>query len=144
MVSYTTSENIFKFGAGEPIQSIQKVRFPATTGKTSVYIESDIVNTHIPLLLSKDAMKKAETSINFLNDTVTMLGQKQNVIATSSGHYAIPLNENKQALEEVKKGKITKIILHVNTPELKNDKKKIAKKLHSQFSHPQANKLIKN
>ena len=86
-------------------------------------------------------MKKANTSTNFKDDLVNMFGEDLEVIVTSSGHYAIPLNRSMKVLDDAatrSKG----IILHMQTVDLE-DKKKIAQKLHSQFSHPSANRLIK-
>ena len=57
-------------------------------------MENDVVDNDIPMLLSKSAVKKANTSIDFQLDTVTMLGQKQQVIITTSGHCPIPLGNN--------------------------------------------------
>lgn len=93
------------------------------------------------MLLSKKAMKTADTSINFKDDTVTMLGQKQKVLVTSSGHYAIPLSKKHSILNEATKGSV-RITLHIDSID-KQDTNKIAHKLHSQFSHPPAARLVK-
>ena len=62
-----------------------------------------------------------------------MLGFKQDVIVTSSGHYAVNLNGNKEVLKNVITNK-SSVILH--TEFMNGDRKKIASKLHYQFSHP--------
>lgn len=93
LVKSENSENIFKFGDGRKVKSMQKVLIPAKIGTSNVLIETDVVNEDIPLLLSKETMKKAGTEIDFKNDSVTMLGEKQNLIITSAGHYAIPLGD---------------------------------------------------
>ena len=38
-------------------------------------------------------MKKAETNIDFKTDTVSMFGSQQELITTSSRHYAVPLGQ---------------------------------------------------
>ena len=38
-------------------------------------------------------MKKAGTNIDFKTDTVSKFGSQQKLIATSSGHYAVPLGQ---------------------------------------------------
>ena len=84
-------------------------------------------------------MKKGKTHINFENDTVMMLGEVQDVILTSSGHYALPLNNKQQILDKVvRKGDC--ITLHIQHDP--SDKLKTAHKLHCQFSHPHSNKHI--
>ena len=135
------SENIFKFGDGRKVKSLQKVIIPAKIGTEKVMIETDVVNEEIPLLLSKDTMKKADTEIDFKNDSVKMLGQKQNLIITTAGHYAIPLG-NKEVIEKVHSNSNINVTLNVKSINI-SDKKKIAQKLHTQFAHPTANKLIK-
>ena len=115
----------FKFGDGRKVASIEKVTIPATIGEQPVRIRADVVREEIPLLLSKKSMKKAETNIDFKTDTISMFGSQQRLITTSSGHYAVPLGQ--RATSE--------ITLIAKTIDI-NNKMKIAKKLHLQFSHP--------
>ena len=49
-------------------------------------METDIINRDLPLLPSKDAMKKAEMSIDFTKVEVTIFGPTQKLLFTSSGH----------------------------------------------------------
>ena len=141
MITYKESTNSFKFGSGEVFQSMYKVKIPAIIGSHEVFIETDVIDNDIPMLLSKKAMKTANTSINFKDDTVTMLGRKQNVLVTRSGHYAIPLRDKNVVLSDIV-NRSAKITLHIYSAHMQ-DKTKIARKLHSQFSHPQASRLIK-
>ena len=87
------------FGSGDPVKSLHKVKIPASIRNQDIFIEGDVVDNDIPMLLSKSAMKKANTSIDFQSNTVTMLGQKQQVIITTSEHYAIPSGKNQQTFE---------------------------------------------
>ena len=139
-IEYYDSNSAFKFGCGEKYKSLYKAKIPAKVGSKSVMIATDLVDTAIPLLLSKEAMKKAETQINFVDDTVKMFGQVQDVQLTSSGHYAIPLNNARNVLEDVQKRNV-KITLIVN--EQTENKAKVAWKLHAQFAHPPKQRLIK-
>ena len=135
---------MFKFGSRDPVKSLYRVKIPASIGNQDIFSESDAVDNDIPMLLSKSAMKKTNTSIDFQSDTVTMLGQKQLVIITTSGHYAIPLGSNQQILKDsVESPDKTRITLISRNSDPMSDKKKVAHKLHSQFSHPTAEKLIK-
>lgn len=49
----------------------------------------DAISNELPLLLSKDAMKKANTTTDFMNDKVNILGQGIGIGFTNSGHYSI-------------------------------------------------------
>ena len=60
-------------------------------GQTEVTINTDVVESDIPLLLSRDSMKKANMNLNFESDTITAFGEKSPLITTTSGHYAIPI-----------------------------------------------------
>ena len=62
------SISTFKFGDGIKVQSIMKVTIPVNINNTDTSTVTDLVNDDIPLLLSKEAMKKANTQINFLSD----------------------------------------------------------------------------
>ena len=138
-IKYSNTNNSFKFGSGDVHKSLYKVTIPATIGKTEILIETDVVKLDIPMLLSKQSMKNAQTEINFENDTVKMLGEIQDVSVTTSGHYAVALNQNQVILDKVtvKGDSITLILQHDVA-----DKLKTARKLHCQFSHPHVNKLL--
>lgn len=138
-VTYTQSNNSFKFGSGDVFPSLYKVKLPAVIGKKEVSIVTDVIDSDIPMLFSRDSMKKANTKINFKDDTVNMFDVKQKVIITGSGHYAVPLNEGKEILEKLDSGNAN-IVLHSQA--MNGDKKKIAAKLHAQFSHPTPKRLL--
>ena len=139
-VKYFDSCKTFKFGSGKVYKSLYRAELPATIGSETVLISTDVVDTSIPLLLSKEAMKKAGTNINFETDEVTMFGKKQNVKITESGHYAISLNNASHILDSIDAKPNMKINLITQACE---DKKKIARKLHAQFGHPPVKKLLK-
>ena len=139
LVTYSDSGNSFRFGSGDVYKSLYKVKLPAMIGKKSVCITTDVVKSDIPMLLSRKSMKKANTKINFKDDTVNMFDVKQNVILTNSGHYAVPLTESKNILETVQSSN-AKVVLHADAME--GDKKKMAQKLHSQFCHPPVKRLL--
>ena len=139
-VEFHDSNSVFKFGSGDKYKSLFKAVIPAKIGAKSIQITTDVVETAIPLLLSKEDMKNAESEINFINDSVKMFGEQQKVHLTKSGHYAIPLNEAKMILKNVEKRE-TKVNLIVQDDH--EDKKKVAWKLHAQFGHPTKVKLLK-
>ena len=54
----TEESNIsFKFGDNPTVEAIKKVKIPTITGKTSVLLETHVVEADVPLLLSKEAPK---------------------------------------------------------------------------------------
>ena len=139
-IVYKSSNNKFKFGDGEKVCSQQLVRIPALIGQRKIFIETDVVNKNIPLLLSKKSMKKADTELNFRDDTVMMFNQKLNLQVTKSGHYTIPLDQKQQILEKIDRKEIVAITL-LNFKNMSY--KDMAIKLHRQFVHPPLDKLLK-
>ncbi|MEL7342919.1 MAG: hypothetical protein AAGM67_20720, partial [Bacteroidota bacterium] len=139
-VEYEDSASRFKFGSSQLYESMYKVMLPAQIGNTNLAIKTDVVEADIPLLLSKNAMKKAGTQIDFVTDKVTMFGEEQDVVVTTSGHYAIPLNNSLGILRKIEKSEKVKITL---VAEKEEDKHKMALKLHSQFGHAGKDKLMR-
>ena len=88
------STTTFKFGSGDSVKSLKRVKIPVCIGRRNVFLETDVIDGDLPLLLSKDAMKKAEMNIDFTNDSVTIFGRTQKLMFTSSGHYCIPLGNS--------------------------------------------------
>ena len=122
-------KSIFKFGDGKEVRSNKLVTFPAIIGKIKVKIVCDVVECEIPLLLSKDSLKKANAELNFFNDSITLLGQQVELTVTKSGHYAVRLRTN---VEEIALTSISNL-----------SDQQTAEKLHRQFAHPTATKLKK-
>ena len=69
-------ENLLNSAMENKLNSLKKMILPCVIADIEVSIITDVVNSDIPLLLSKDAMKRAGTCLNFEDDTVTMLKKK--------------------------------------------------------------------
>ena len=138
-ITQESSSSQFKFGSGQKFGSMFKAVVPAVIGGKKIKISTDVIDADIPLLLSKDAMKKAETEINFVTDKVKMFGQEQEVIITNSGHYAVALNNGGDILRSID----NKVGVKVNLYTEEVEKKKIALKLHAQFAHAPTSKIAK-
>lgn len=90
-VTKSQSDKRFRFGDGNVVTSRQKVTIPAKIGKMKCNIEAEVVKADIPLLLSKESLKRAETVLDLSNDSATMFKQPVDLEFTSSGHYCIPI-----------------------------------------------------
>ena len=135
------SDTEFKFGDGKSVSSERYVSFPCRIAGKSVTVETDVVKSEIPLLLSKNSMKKANTKIEFANDKVNIFGKEVDLQFISSGHYATPLRDICKGLNsDLKESQLTEVLLTIdNNIARKSNKEKqqIAIKLHRQFGHPQ-------
>ncbi|CAG2191491.1 unnamed protein product [Mytilus edulis] len=127
------SETLFKFGGGTVLQSTKKVTFPCAIAGVECEIQADVVTSDIPLLLSKDSMKKAKMKLDLENDSANIFGKDVQLQCTSSGHYCVPIDQLKIDI------KVTAAALVAT--QMTKDKTKIIEKLHKQFAHPSAKRL---
>ena len=130
---------VFKFGSGEPVTSMKKVTLPIMIGDQPIDLETDVVETDIPLLLSKSAMKKSSTILDFNQDTANMFGQRQPLVKTTSGHYAIPIIKERSIAEGSKENVQQCLAMIASTIPSKDE----ILKLHCQFGHCDKSKLTK-
>lgn len=100
-----------------------------------VTVKTDVVDSDIPLLLSRSAMKKAGVKINLENDTAVIMGKDVALNLTSSGHYCIPIDKTE-----------TISVVEVNAvkfEELGPEKRKVTLlKINQQFVHPPKKRLV--
>ena len=125
------SKTSFKFGAGDPVSAKECMEIPCVIGGLRTTMKTEVVESDIPLLLSKPDMKRMGFKLNMANDTLEVNGKYIELDTTSSGHYYIPLKE------------CTIHVENVNITEMKSskEKEKELKKLHRQFGHPSAQSL---
>ena len=100
-----------------------------------VTIKTDVVESDIPLLLSRAAMKKAAIKLDLETDTAVIMGKEEALNLTSSGHYCIPIDKS----EEVPVESVSAVNLDVLN---RKDRYKTLLKLHRQFAHPPMKRLI--
>jgi hypothetical protein len=80
---------MFKFGGGTKLKSIAEYELPANLAGKKVTIKTDVVQSDIPMLLSKTAMKKARVKLDLANDKAEILGRVVKLNSTSSGNYCV-------------------------------------------------------
>ena len=131
-IKVETSNQEFRFGGGEQLLSQGLYTIPAKMAGEEVLIKTDVVDSHIPLLLSLSAMKKAGIILNTVKDSATIFGTEVNLGLTSSGHYCISLLDSEVI-------NIPPEVLHVDLSEGEIHKQLLH--LHRQFAHPSNAKL---
>ena len=132
--------NLYRFGDGNQVEAKENVVLPATLGTKMVGISTDIVDRDIPLLLSRSTMKRAGMSIDFKTDTASVFGVPLKLNVTRSGHYTLPITAPTQLLASMKTDDPTRLVLTVQKEKSKHAQ---ALKLHRQFAHAPADKLVK-
>ena len=64
-IKTNSSETKFRLGDEQVNTSLRKVNIPAEISGVKVHIGTDVIGCDFPLLLSRSAMKKAGTKIDF-------------------------------------------------------------------------------
>ena len=90
-MNYQTDYPHLKFRDGKVVNAYETVTIPATNGNQKGVTECKVKDKNLLLLPSKDAMKKAGVTINFVEDSAAINEDKIDLDTTSSGHYIIPL-----------------------------------------------------
>ena len=86
------SDQKFTFGDGRSVTSKRKVTIPCWMGGERGRLTTDVVDSNIPLLLSRRSMKRSEMVLDFKNDKVQVNGRDIRLKITHTGHYALPLS----------------------------------------------------
>ena len=143
LVHVEDSNSVFKFGDSKLIKSNKKVTIPTVIADQTVMLTTDVISNDLPLLLSKEAMKRANTQIDFASDKINILGRDVQVIFSTSGHYCIPigrLNSSGMGSTEEIKEEVNLFCKQLGEKTVRQ-KQRIAEKLHRQFSHAKSDKL---
>ena len=93
-----------------------------------IKIKTDVVDSDIPLLLSKTAMKSAGVKLDLENDIATTWGNNISLDCTTSGNYYIPLNDDEISLERCYFSDSCNVVKNLT-------------KIHKKFAHPSQLKL---
>ena len=119
----------FMFGNQGVLTSGARYKLPVIIRGEEHTIEVDIIDSDIPLLISRKEMAKLDISINNKNDTATMRGKPLPIMTTSAGHLIVDLLGRKQRLD------IDRVL---NVELMGADEitqKKALEKIHKQFGH---------
>ena len=80
----------------------------------AVTIKTDVVKTEIPLLPSKESMKCVDTKIDILEGKVNIFGKDISLHFTSSGLYAIPLNDSYEGLASLDDSRFIQVFFPID------------------------------
>lgn len=131
-ITYSHSDSVFRFGGDRVLRSLGKITFPCSIAGTECTITTDIVDSTIPLLLSKESMKKAGMKLDLTEDKCIIFEKEIDLTCTSSGHYAITLDQ-----PPVHRGEMVVLIAESENKDLYST----VSKLHKQFCHPSSKRL---
>ena len=126
----------FKFGNRQSLPSLGTYVIPACIAGKDCKLRMDLISSDIPLLISKNAMRKAKVKIDLANDQITWKGVEVKAVPTSAGHLCISLLPNGPPAE------IFSIEEEENEEECGESRYKKLLKLHTQFGHVCNKKLV--
>ena len=95
------SETSFRFGNGKVFKSIKHVILPRCIASKNVLLSTEVIENDIPLLLSKEAMKKTKTYIDFSEDKIIIFDEEALVKFSTSGHYCIKVGKMNKENENI-------------------------------------------
>ena len=125
---------VFRFGNAEAQKAIKRVRIPAYLGEKNVRIDIYVIKESVPLLISREAMSKADMRIEYRTNELSIFGIPHPMKVSTSGLYLIPIIP--RSTEEFSQH----VLLTANST---NDNKKIAEKLHRVFIHAPTDRIMK-
>ncbi len=127
VIGPSESKRQFLFGNQGKLVAKAKYILPTKIGGVDNQISIDVIESDIPLLLSKDEMKRLGITLDMKNDRGTINGKPLILNTTSAGHYTIDLLNDSEQLEEV-------CIAELEDNDIKIQKKAL-NKIHRQFGH---------
>ncbi len=139
-VTEIDGDNIhLRFGDSEPVKSSKRVKIPAEVGNKCVFFDTYVVPCNIPLLISRESMKRAKMSIDFANDHVKIGEVEHPTAICSSGQYLIPILPSKDT------GNLKSMLypLYTVSESSTMSVKKKAEKLHKILTHASTDRIYK-
>ncbi len=133
------SKTSFTFGNQQSLCSLGIYKIPVIIANEIYELDVDVIDSDIPLLMSKDHMKKLGIAINLVNDTATANGKPIKLHTTSAGHYIINLlgqddQEDSMVMEHV-------MLIDLDKASIRQQYQML-EKLHRQFGHGSKSKFV--
>ena len=133
------SRTSFTFGNQQSLTSLGIYKIPVIINNEIHELDVDVIDSDIPLLMSKEHMKKLGIAINLIDDTATAKGKPIKLHTTSAGHYIINLlgqddHEDSMVMEHV-------MLIDLEQASIR-EQYKMLEKLHRQFGHGSKSKFV--
>ena len=123
------SDKVFGFGNNGQLESLGKYYIPVVMAGWKTNISVDLIDSDIPLLLSRKAMEKAKMKIDFAERTVTAFGRTVPMQSTQSGHPILPIQpQTRDSLEQIF------AVIKFDSAS-RSEQRKGMRRIHRQFGH---------
>ena len=138
MSVFTTNSTChFRFGDGEVYTSSRAVHIPVYIGSEVAVLTTQVVSANIPLLLSRDSLKKADAHMNFQDDTINSFGVNIPMIISESGHCCLSLSRPLDSPNSPHTVMFTSPLKGATGEQCRSR----VQKLHKQFAHAHPDRL---
>ena len=133
------SKTSFTFGNQQSLCSLGIYKIPIIIANEIHELSLDVIDSDIPLLMSKQHMKQLGIAINLVNDTATANGNPIKLHTTSAGHYIINLlgqddQEDSMVMQHV-------MLIDLEQASIRQQYQML-EKLHRQFGHGSKTKFV--
>ena len=126
------SKKTFQFGNQGILPTTMAYTIPIIVAGQQHSIEVDVIDSDIPLLMSKSHMKKLGITLNMANDTASINGKQIRVDTTSAGHFILNLFGDNEHHD-------TELMQEIHAVNMLEENEavqiKMLNKLHKQFGH---------
>ena len=126
-------ETSFRFGDGNRVKSTQLVSLPVKMFGRNITLKTYVVDSEIPLLLSRQTMNEFRFIIDMWQKKVFAMGGEEPILDTQSGHLVVSIGRSEDTVSSVKEE--TAFLVDIN------DSKKTANHLHRYFAHGSTTKI---
>ena len=138
----------FTFGNGGKMFSSGRYTLPVLIHGQKITLSVELVNSDIPLLLSKSTMQKCGVVLDFALGKVTAFGITQNMKMTTIGHPIIRVlpRDNRSFMSDVmiveeNRGGSYQVMMVEKRKLSEEEQRKIIRKLHKQAGHQSKEKF---
>ena len=108
MIEYLKGDTKFRFGDSPVITSTDKVILPIKLGPKKFSLETCIVPSDVPLLISRSSLERADATIGFGSKEIWIGDEQVPVVEFKSGHMGVSLisRDIKQSVKQILKMQI--------------------------------------
>ena len=132
-IKHSIGQKTLKFGGEDRLKSKGEYNLPAVIARKEVTIKTDVVESDILLLLSRQAMKTAKVKLDLESDTAQFFDKANVLNLTTSGHYCMPIDWTEKIPVQKE--------FSVDLEEMASKDRYLRLFLHRQIAHPPMKKL---
>ena len=126
------SKRTFQFGNQGILPTLEAYMIPIVVAGKRHLIEVDVIESDIPLLMSKTHMKQLGITLNMVDDTASIDGKLIRVDTTSAGHFILNLFGDNERQDNNMMQEICAVNMLKESEEVQMQ---LLHKLHKQFGH---------